>query len=324
MWAFKALFEARLEMSQWAEAQNLVANALNRKLISPLYSERAKAALMTAQAAKVERSDEGAKSDQALDNALRASKLKPAFTPAAILAARQLKKAGKIGRAEDVLEAAYQAAPHPALWIAYRDLVSDETPRERATRLAGIADRNPNHRETRLLALERAVIAGAKTDIPLAIDALKDDLSDDKLTKRVCGLMARAAQMLQNRDEAKSWVAKAAIVKGEPEWADMDETGQAFDYGDSDWAALVLHFAQTGQLTHPRFDRGEKTLPELPDLPSRFVPSMPFIRAAQKSSAPIPLPDDPGAMGDAISGHDLDDDEPRPKIARSRAKKTQK
>jgi len=127
MWAFKALFEARLESSQWAEAQNLVANALNRKLISPLYSERAKAALMTAQVAKSEVASEGTKAEPAVDNVIRAVKSQPTFTPAAILAARLLKNVGKIGRAEDVLESAYQAAPHPALWITYRDLVSDET-----------------------------------------------------------------------------------------------------------------------------------------------------------------------------------------------------
>jgi len=179
-------------------------------------------------------------------------------------------------------------------------------------------------RETRLLTLERAVIAGVKADIPIAIKALENDLSEEKLTRRLCGLMARAAMLMQNRDEAKSWVAKAALFKGEPEWADMDETGQAFDYGDSDWAALVLHFAETGQLTHPRFDRGEKTLPEIPDLPSRFVPSMPFIRAAQKSSGYIPLPDDPGSLEAAIAGHDLDYETPRPKTSRTRAKKVLK
>ena len=330
MWAFETLFEARLEAGEWAEALDLIDGALNRKLISPLFSERAKASLMAASAARLETSDDSQMRDQALDYAQRAAKLQPAFTPAAIIAARLLGKAGKMGRAEDVLEAAWAAHPHPAIWLTYRDIVSSETPKERARRLQGLIDRNKTHRESRMLQLERALLTGAKPDIATAMAALADDAAGDRLTKRMSGLMSRAAQALGDLDAARTWVAQAATAKGEPEWSDIDAEAKAFAYSASDWSDLILTFARNATLAHPRYERGEKGLPEVPEL-SRYVPSMPFIKATRKTAAgrvnPIPQPDDPGDYDTAITGQDLDVVEvplakaARPRRAAPRAKK---
>ena len=330
MWAFKTLFDARLEAGEWSEALDLIDGALTRKLISPIFSERAKASLMAASAARQETAETAAQRDQALDYALRAAKLQPQFTPAAVIAARLLCKAKKLGRAEDVLEAAWAASPHPALWITYRDLVSDETPKERARRLQGLIDRNPKHRESRLLQVERALLNSSKADITAAMAALSEDLSDDRLTKRVCGVMARAAQATGDVDAARTWIARAAIVKGEPEWSDIDAEGKAFNYGAGDWSDLILTFAQNATLVHPRYDRGDKGLAEIPDMPNRYVPSMPFIKAAQKPVNPLPEPDDVGqydrdAYDAAITGQDLDEVAPiKPTRARRTAPKPQK
>lgn len=316
MWAFETLFEARLQAGEWSEALGLIDGALSRKLISPIFSERAKASLMAASAAALEATDEA----QALDYAVRAAKLQPQFTPAAVIAARLLAKTGKPGRAEDVLEAAWAAAPHPALWLSYRDLVSDETPRERARRLQGLLDRNSDTREGRILRLEQAVLGGAKADVAAAMTALEPDAAEDVVTKRVCAAMARGAQGLQDLDAARTWVAQAALARSEPEWSDIDAEGRAFAYGAQDWSNLILTFAGKAVLPHPRFERGEKGLPELPELPSRYVPSMPFIKAAKSRPHALPQPDDPGAFDGAITGQDLDADEaetlPKPRPAR--------
>ncbi|MBW8735408.1 MAG: heme biosynthesis protein HemY, partial [Asticcacaulis sp.] len=325
MWAFETLFEARLEAGEWSEALGLIDGALSRKLISPIFSERAKASLMAASAAALETSDDA----QALDYAVRAAKLQPQFTPAAVIAARLLVKTGKAGRAEDVLEAAWAAAPHPALWLAYRDLISDETPRERARRLQGLIDRNNSHRESRILRLEQALLTGVKADIAAAMDALEPDTADDVVTKRVCAAMARGAQGLQDIDAARTWFAQAALAKSEPEWSDIDAEGRAFAYGSQDWSNLILTFAAKAVLPHPRFERGEKGLPELPELTSRYVPSMPFIKAATRRPNAPPQPDDPGAFDGAITGQDLDAEEadalpkPRP-VRKARAPKAVK
>lgn len=332
MWSFETLFEARLEAGEWAEALDLIDGALNRKLISPIFSERAKASLMAASAAKLETSEETQMRDQALDYALRAAKLQPAFTPAALIAARLLGKAKKLGRAEDILEAAWAAHPHSAIWLTYRDLVSDETPKERARRLQGLIDRNPKHRESRLLQLERALLSASRPDITAALSALADDASDDKVTKRVSGLMSRGAQALGDMDSARTWVAHAASAKGEPEWSDIDAQGNAFAYSAADWSDVILTFARNATLAHPRYERGEKGLPEVPELASRYVPSMPFIKASRRpavnKAAPPPPHFDPSAFDAAITGQDLDGVEEaapvpagRPRRATPRAKK---
>jgi HemY protein len=320
MWAFETLFEAKLSAGEWGEALDLIDGALNRKLISPIFCERAKASLMAATAAQLETAPDAQTQDQAMDYALRAAKLQPQFTPAPVIASRSLRAAGKLGRAEDVLEAGWAAQPHPALWLAYRDLVNDETPRERARRLQGLIDRNPKHRESRLLQLERALLLNTKADIVAAADALSADTADDDLTKRVCGLLARAAQAIGDADGARTWTARATMAKAEPEWSDIDAEGRAFNYGASDWSALILTYARTATLVHPRFERGEKGLPEMPELPSRYVPSMPFVKAAHKRAAPLPQPDDPGIYDDAVTGQDLDEVEVKVKpMRKSRA-----
>jgi len=310
-WAFRAIFEAKLEATQWSEAQALLDGALSRKLISPLYCERAKAALMTARAYALSRSEVNTQRDQALEQAHRATKLQPQFTPAAVLAAKLYAQSSKLGRAEDLLEQAYSVNPHPALWLSYRDLVGDESPKQRGARLLQLVERNPDARESRLIRLEAAVIAADKTALAQAIEGLKPDLNDERLTRRLCGAMARAALLNGHHDEARSWVAKAALLRSEAQWSDMDEKGQAFGFHDADWAQIVSHYAQTGSLMHPRFERGEKSLPELPDLPSRFIPSVPFIKAAQKPHGAIPLPDDPG-LTDFDETDEVSDDQAKP------------
>ena len=332
MWSFKTLFEARVAAGEWAEALDLIEGALSRKLISPIFSERAKASLMAASAARLEDAAESQARDQALDYATRAAKLQPQFTPAALIAARLLSKANKPGRAEDVLEAAWAAQPHPAIWLAYRDLVSDETPKERARRLQGLIDRNPKHRESRLLQLERALLSSAKPDIAASLAALEEDSTDERITRRVGGLVARGASALGDIDTARTWVARAKTARPEPDWSDIDAEGKPFNYTASDWSALILAFAETGKLSHPRHERGETGLPEVPELASRYVPSMPFIKARTKpgrdTADTMPVPDDVGQYDAAITGQDLDersgDEDPKPKPKPRRLPKTGK
>lgn len=328
LWAFKALFEARLSAREWDEALSLIDTALSRKLISPIYADRARAGVMVAKSSQITASPNSSPQDQetALELSLKAAKSQPSFSPASLIAAKLYKEAGKIGRAEDVLESAYQAAPHPALWLSYRDLINDETPRQRATRLSNLEDRQPDHPESRILTLERALIANDVRLIDQAVERLKPVLDDAQLTRRVCGVMARVSLARGKTDEARSWVAKAGLVRSDLAWSDIDETGQAFRFSHSDWINIITHYAQTGQMLHPRGERGERTLPELPDLPSRYLPSMPFIRAAQNPDFRMPLPDDPGASPEM--GGDSADTEvqtgQKPKTTRQRPVKTPK
>ncbi len=283
-WAWQALLEARLSEGDWAAALELNKGALQRKIVPPLVAERTRAALLAASAADKAASADPKARAQALDQALDAAKLRPGFAPGVVMAARLLAEHGKPERAAKLVQEAWAEAPHPALWLAYRDLETAETPRERAERLRDLAGRNPAHRESRMLMVEQALIAN---DARAALEGLAA-LDDEPPTARTCALMARAARAAGQMDEARAWVGRAAAAPQEPDWSDLDPEGRAFAYHAHDWARLVATFAETGELIHPRYERRERTLRELPDLPIAYADAGPML------SEPVLYPVDEG------------------------------
>ena len=207
-WAWRALLEARLDAGEWSAGLELVKNALDRKIVPPVVAERARAALLAALAAQLEASTEPKGRGQALDSAVEAAKLQPGFAPGVVMAARLLAAEGKVGRAAATLETAWKTAPHPALWLAFRDLKTNETPRERGLRLMDLAIQNPNHRESRILNVERALIAGDTAGAREAMAALEAE----PLTARIAGLRARVAFASGQPDEARLWLDRKSVV----------------------------------------------------------------------------------------------------------------
>ncbi len=296
-WAWRALLEWRLENGEWAQALELVEHALQRKIVSPIVSERTRAALLAASAADLESSPEDRARSQALDYAVQSARLQPGFAPGVVMAARLLAVDGKVSRASGLIENAWKDAPHPALWLAYRDLRTSETPRERAARLAGLAALKPEARESRILSVEQALIAG---DIAAAREAARPLADEGPATQRLAGLMARVAYAAGAADEARAWIARGSAAPQEPDWSDLDPEGRAFNYTREDWARLVSTWGESGELIHPRLERRERSMSELPELPVSYAESTPFLAAAE-TGAPIvlPVPDDPG-VGDLL------------------------
>ena len=266
-WAWRAILEARLEAGDWDGGLDLVKSALDRKLVPPVVAERARAALLAASAAQLEHAPEPRARNQALDRAVEAAKLQPGFAPGVVMAARLLLQDGKLGRAAAVLETAWRKSPHPALWLAYRDLRTDETPRDRAKRLGQLAAVNPAHRESLFLYVEQALLAGDAAAARAAARALEGE----PVTARIAGLMARTAYAAGAVDEARVWLAQGMNAEPEPDWSDLDPEGRAFAYHASDWARLAMTFAETGDLIHPRHERRERSLRALPDLPLAYA-----------------------------------------------------
>ena len=214
-WAWRFLLEERLEAGDWAAALDLVQSALDRKIVSPIVAERTRAALLAASAFSLETSTDDKVRKQALDYAQQSAKLAPAFAPGVVMAARLLATDGKTGKAGTLIEQAWKSQPHPALWLAYRDLNTAETPRARGQRLANLAGLNPAARESRILRIETALIGG---DIDVARTAAKD-LESEPLTARLGGLFARTATAAGQVDEARAWIARAAAAPQEADWS---------------------------------------------------------------------------------------------------------
>lgn len=294
-WAWRALLEARLEVGDWSSALELVQGALERKIVSPVVADRSRAALLAASAASLEDGSDPKLRAQALDFATQSVKLRPDFAPGVVMAARLLADEGKAAKAGQVIETAWKAEPHPALWLAYRDLKTNETPKARAQRLAALAALKPEARESRILRVESALIGGD----PVAARAAARLLDAEAPTARFAGLMARVAAANGEADEARAWVARGIEAPQEPDWSDLDPEGRAFAYRREDWARLVGSYGETGQLIHPRHERRERTMNDLPELPSAYASdtaSTPFIRAAETGGALMPIPDDPGVF----------------------------
>jgi HemY protein len=284
-WAWRALLEAKLATGDWDAALELVRGALDRKIVPPVVADRARAALLAASAAQLEHAPEPRARDQALDQAVEAAKLQPGFAPGVVMAARLLAQDGKIARAASTLEQAWKVAPHPALYLAYRDLRTDEIPRERAERLRGLAGQNLGHRESRILYVEQALIAGDAASARNAALALELE----PVTARIAGLMARVAYASGEPDQSRVWLARGMSAPHEPDWSDLDPEGRAFAYHASDWARLVGTFAETGELIHPRHERRERGMSELPELPISYADSAPFLAADVHAQAPFPV-----------------------------------
>ena len=104
-------------------------------------------------------------------------------------------------------------------------------------------------------------------------------LEVEALTARLAGLYARVAYAGGQSDEARLWLAQGVNAPQEPDWSDLDPEGRAFAYQASDWARLVMTFAETGELIHPRHERAERGLNALPELPIAYADAAPFLSA---------------------------------------------
>lgn len=297
-WAWRVLLEARLEDGDWEAARDLLKTGQDRRIVSPEVAERGRAALLAASAAQLDLTGDARARGRAADYALEAARLQPGFAPGVVMAARLLAGQGKAGRAAQVIEAAWKVAPHPALWLALRDLRTQETPRERAGRLAALAALNPGARESRILSVEAALTGG---DAGRALE-LARGLEAEPLTARIAGLMARTAFAAGRPDEARVWRGRGLSAPGEADWSDLDPEGRAFAYQPGDWARLAVSFAETGELIHPRHERREPGLSDLPDLPMSYAE-----QGLSDLEAPAPFP-----IGEGLQGEEDEDPDAAP------------
>ncbi len=255
-WAFDTLFDLSVRSCQWNKALELLKTGEKRGHFSSEEAGRYRTVLLTAFAAEAEM-----KGDQqtALQNVEKASGSAPGFAPAAALAARLLTAQGKTWKAANLLETAWTERPHPALALAYRDLKEQETIKDRAERMMGLAEMHADHRESRLLMAEQALALGDAEKAYKALLPLLDEHQDTgQLSARFCTLMALIAKRKGDVVEAESWNQRAIKAHFEPDWSDLDPEGPAFAYLKEDWARLVFSYGESGELIHPRHERFER------------------------------------------------------------------
>ncbi len=245
-WAFQSLFAGGLERGAWGEMRKALATARVNGAIDAEKGRRGEAALLAADAAAAAASgDEGL----ALEEAGRALKLAPDFTPAAALAARLL--AARRGKFMKPIERAFARAPHAALVDAANALLSDERAEKRAQTLEKLAAEAPQSAEA-TLARARARIA--VKDFAGAA-ALIEPLLREKAVARLCTLMAEIAIASGGPDSevvARGWLGKAAAAPREP-----DFSRGGVDLSRQIWVRTIREYMETGRLAPLSLDAGE-------------------------------------------------------------------
>jgi len=112
---------------------------------------------------------------------------------------------------------------------------------------------NPDHRESVLLNVEELLSSG---DAVTAWSTLSPLVNDETPSARLCALAAKAETLLNNPQDARIWMERAATAPAEPDWSDLDPEGDAFDYTNQDWRRLIFTYGDKGELIHPRYERG--------------------------------------------------------------------
>ena len=253
-WPFQYAFDLKVQAADWEGAMDALDIGEKRKLVEDKVARRRRAVLLSAAAQKLEHER---KLDKASDMAQKAFRMSPGFAPAAALASRLLVAEDKQERAAAILEEAWESGPHPAIAHAYRDLMPGESREERARRMASLADRRRDSRESKIVLGELALERGDWN----AAQSAFDDAYREYPSSRICILFAQVARGRGDENAVRTWLAQAAAAPREADWSDLDPEGSAFLYDDNDWARLVYAYGDAGQLIHPRMERGGSDAP---------------------------------------------------------------
>lgn len=209
-WALTTLFDLDVRAADWAAAEATMRAAEKAGAFPKAAARRHKAALLYCRAVEA---NQGGDEPRASRLAHEAAKLRPGFVPAALLAARLDRAAGKAKAAEKVIKAAWTDTPHPDLVRLYESLAPTETSHERFKRIAALVDTNRATLESRIAEAEAALAARRHETARSALEAAAD--SGDP---RVFRLLARLAEVGDDPEEAARWRGMAVEAARDARW----------------------------------------------------------------------------------------------------------
>ncbi len=207
-WAGHAVLDFRCAAGDWSGALERLEQNMKGGLVGKPAYARQRAVLLTARALAAEPSDR-----HTLALALEAVRLAPTLVPAAALAGRLLGEAGEVRRAARIIEAAWQANPHPDLADTYAHLRPGDSARERLARVEALAKKSPDPTEGALAVAQAALDA---REFAIARAALAPLTSMP--TQRVAVLVAKLEEMEGDEGRAREWMTRALHARRDPAW----------------------------------------------------------------------------------------------------------
>lgn len=209
-WASQAVLGMRCAERDWSGALKILEGEFEAGLIDKKAYRRQRGVLLTARALDCETTDR----DLARDSILEAVRLAPTLVPAAVLAAKFQTEAHQTRRAMRIIEAAWQAHPHPDLADAYAHVKLGDSARQRLVRIETLTAKTPDHLESRL-ALARAAIDAQ--EYGRARETLAPLL--DVPTQRTALLMAEIERGEHgDTGRARAWMQRAVRALHDPVW----------------------------------------------------------------------------------------------------------
>ena len=260
VWVLDSLFELQTRLGQWDEA-NKTLSALSRTKSHPTDKLEHDSALVNIERSRlaVAAGDKAA----ALQIAQTAFKKLPEFPPAVAQVAAMHIANGRRGRAEKVLEEAWKVEPHPMLAAVYRQVVNQVSADKQLQLAKSLADKQPNHAESRFLIASFAMAAENWGDARKALEPLTRQHPD----ARVCRLMAEIEMHgFNDADAAREWLARSASASPESAWV-CNQTGAV----QAEWSAVCNESKLFGTLEWR--------------VPHHLVPALPSVLSVQSSGS---------------------------------------
>lgn len=210
-WPVDALLGIQCKRRDWEGALGTLAIAKKNGHLEKEAADRKRAVLLTAQAQAGEDNDP----ERAMNRALEAHNLAPDLIPAAAIAGRILAARGSTPKAVKVIAKTWKKAPHPDLAMAYAYARLGDSPKDRLDRVRKLAAMAPNVIESPIALANAAIEA---RDFDAARKALAPLVDANRLTQRVCTLMARIEGETGNAGGVREWLARAVNAPRDPAW----------------------------------------------------------------------------------------------------------
>ena len=225
-WVLTHLLELQARARQWPAAETTLLEAQRRKILPKPAANERHAALLCAQADEAEAQE---RPSEAMRLVTKAHALAPGFAPVAVRYGSMLMARGQRRRARRALEAAWRAAPHPAIAEAYGALYRGEPALQRLKQFERLASYRSLHAESHLMLAQASLEARlwGEARRHLAAAGMAAD-GDAPLPPRVCRMMAELEEA-EHDDQlaARTWLGRAAANEAlDPAWQ-CDNCGAA-------------------------------------------------------------------------------------------------